>query len=314
MSQPRTALCHSLAFTGHDTGGHPENPSRIRAIDRELHDRELLTGRPEIAWESATDEMVTRVHDPGYLASLRQITRAGGGMLDPDTIVRPDSLEVALSAAGAAVAAVDAVLDGRVTRAFVLSRPPGHHALPGRGMGFCLLNNVAIAAAHARARGVERVAIVDWDVHHGNGTEAAFLDDPAVFYASTHQAPFYPFTGFASERGRAAGMGATLNIPLEAGSGDAALLRAMTGQIAPALEEFGPELIFVSAGYDAHRNDPLAMLEATDEGFRILTQAVIDLADDLCDGRLIFVLEGGYDPPALARCVADAIELLDMAE
>lgn len=313
MTRPRAALFHSLAFTGHDTDGHPENPSRIRAIDRELRNRGLLSGRPEIPWASATDEMVGRIHAPGYLASLRQIARTGGGMLDPDTIVRPDSVEVALLAAGAAVAAVDVVLDGRALRAFVLGRPPGHHALPGRGMGFCLLNTVAIAAAHARARGVERVAIIDWDVHHGNGTEAAFLEDPTVFYASTHQAPFYPFTGFASERGRGAGAGTTLNIPLAAGSGDAALLRALTGRIAPALEEFEPDLIFVSAGYDAHRNDPLAMLEVTDEGFRIMTQTVIDLADELCDGRLIFVLEGGYDPPTLARCAGDAIELLDDA-
>ena len=309
----RAALVHDLAFTGHDTGGHPENPERIRAIDRELRARDMLRDRILLDLAPATDEQVTRVHHSAYLAVLRQIARSGGAMLDPDTIARPDSLDVALLAAGGAIAAVDAVLDGHATRAFVIARPPGHHALPDRGMGFCLLNNVAIAAAHARARGVERVAIVDWDVHHGNGTEAAFLEDPTVFYASTHQAPFYPFTGFASERGRGAGFGTTLNIPLEAGSGDAALLLALTEEIAPALEEFEPGLILVSAGYDAHENDPLAMLEVTDEGFQIMTRTVAALADELCEGRLIFVLEGGYDPPTLARCVADAIEILDDA-
>lgn len=311
----RAALFHSLAFTGHDTGAHPENPDRIRAIDRELRVRDLLHDRPAIDWQRATDEQVVRVHTSAYLAALlRQIARSGGGMLDPDTIVRPDSVDVALDAAGAAVAAVDGALDDRGRHAFVIARPPGHHALPERGMGFCLLNNVAIAAAHARARGVDRVAIIDWDVHHGNGTEAVFLEDPAVYYASTHQAPFYPFTGLASERGRGRGYGTTLNIPLEAGSGDAALLRALTGHIAPALEEFEPNLILVSAGYDAHRNDPLAMLNVTDDGFRTMTRTVVDLAADLCEGRLVLVLEGGYDPPALARCVADAIEILDDAE
>lgn len=310
ITPARAAVFHSLAFTGHDTAPHPENPERIRAINRELRARGLLRDRFQPDWAPASDAQVTRIHDPAYLAALRQIARAGGGMLDPDTIVLPDSVDVARLAAGAAVAAVDAVLDESATRAFVLGRPPGHHALPSRGMGFCLLNNVAIAAAHARARGVERVAIIDWDVHHGNGTEAVFLEDPHVFYASMHEAPFYPFTGFASERGRGLGEGTTLNIPLPAGSGDAALLRAMTGQIAPALEAFGPDLILVSAGYDAHRNDPQAMLEVTDEGFRILTQTVIDLADELCAGRLILVLEGGYDPPTLARCVADAVELI----
>lgn len=309
----RAALFRSPMFTGHDTGAHPEHPDRIRAIDHEVRARGLVPDRPDVPWSAASDEQVTRVHTPAYLAVLRQIARSGGGMLDPDTIVLPDSVEVSFDAAGAAIGAVDGALDGRAGHAFVLCRPPGHHALPDRGMGFCLLNNVAIAAAHARARGIARVAIIDWDVHHGNGTEAVFLEDPAVFYASTHQAPFYPFTGMASERGRGAGHGATLNIPLEAGSGDAALLRSLTGQIVPALEEFAPDLLLVSAGYDAHRNDPLAMLEATDEGFRIMTRTVVDLAGALCDGRLIFILEGGYDPPTLARCVADAIEILDEA-
>jgi acetoin utilization deacetylase AcuC-like enzyme len=214
-------------------------------------------------------------------------------------------------AAGAAVAAVDAALDDRVTRSFVVSRPPGHHATPMRGMGFCFLNNVAIAAAHALSRGLERVAIVDWDVHHGNGTQDAFYDTESVLFVSTHQYPFYPGTGSAGETGRGKGEGYTINIPLSAGRHDDDYLRVFDEQLLPTVDRYRPELILISAGYDAHAHDPLGGMRLTESGFAALTARVTALAERHCDGRVVALLEGGYDPPALARSVAATLRILD---
>lgn len=285
----------------------------MTAIDHELAERGILAERAEPPFAPAPVDAITRIHEPSLLDDLGTIAGRGCGWIDADTMMAPDSLDVARLASGAAIAAVDAVIDGPSRRAFVVSRPPGHHATPSRSMGFCLLNSVAIAAAHALHRGLSRIAILDWDVHHGNGTQDAFYDRSDVLYVSLHRAPFYPGTGASSETGAGAGKGFTLNIPLLAGTGDATYSRRMRSVVTPAIDAFAPALLLVSAGYDAHVDDPLGGMTVTEAGFQELTRAAIELADRWCDGRLAMILEGGYSPPALARCVADAIAMLDAA-
>ena len=311
VMQPLTALLRSPAFGGHDTGGHPENPGRLAAVDAELARAGLLDGRPAVPFGPAVLAALERVHDPRYVEALHRLTDAGGGWLDADTMVGPDSVAVASLAAGAAIAAVDAALDGRAPRAFALVRPPGHHATPGRGMGFCLFNHVAIAAAHALARGLERVLIVDWDVHHGNGTQDAFYGTDRVLFCSVHQSPLYPGTGAAGERGRGAGAGFTLNVPLPAGRGDADYRRVFDERVLPVARAYRPELVLVSAGFDAHAADPLGGMRVTEAGFADLARRTFELASDHADGRLVALLEGGYDPQALARSVVAVLRVLD---
>ncbi len=308
-----TALLRSPRFRGHDTRAHPENPSRLVAVDAELERAGLVAGRADVPFGPADPAAIERVHDPRYVAALHDLATRGGGWVDADTMVAPDSVDVALLAAGAAVAAVDATLDGVAARAFALVRPPGHHATPARGMGFCLFNSVAVAAAHAVARGLERVLIVDWDVHHGNGTQDAFYATDRVLFCSVHQSPFYPGTGAADERGRGAGEGFTINVPLRAGKGDDDYRRVFDEAFLPAARRYRPELVLVSAGFDAHRADPLGGMRLTEEGFADLARRVIDLAEASAGGRLVAVLEGGYDPPALGRSVATVLRVLDDA-
>lgn len=313
MTTPRpTALFRSAAFLGHDTGQHVENPARIRAIDTELQRAGLLAGRPELPFTPATFEQMSAVHDPRYLQALATFSGQGGGWIDGDTYCGPDSLQTARLAAGAAVAAVDHALDASGGRACALGRPPGHHATAGRGMGFCLINSVAVAAAHARAREVSRVAIFDWDVHHGNGTQDIFYERNDVLFASIHQfGHFYPGSGAADERGRGAGIGYTLNAPMDEGADDAAYLECFDTLFGPALVAFGPELILISAGFDAHASDPLGGMRLTEGGFGELTSRIIDVANACCDGRIVAVLEGGYDGRALGRSVAAMVRRLD---
>lgn len=306
-----TVLFRSDAFTQHDTGTHPENPGRMVAIDRELVRRDLVAGRPLVPFGMATAVEIARVHDPGLLGALESIASQGGGWIDSDTVVRPESVDVVRLAAGAGITAVNSVLASEASRAFVIARPPGHHATPDRPMGFCLLNTVAIAAAHALVSGASRVAILDWDVHHGNGTQDIFYDRADVLYCSLHQSPFYPGTGSRQETGHGAGTGTTVNIPLPAGSGDATYRKHLERTIAPAISTFAPELLLISAGYDAHADDPLGGMTVTDAGFRDMARFAVDLAMSVCEGRIVTILEGGYDSHALARCVADAIEVFD---
>lgn len=311
---PATRLFRHPAFLGHDTGPyHPEHPSRLIAIDEELHRRGLLRDRHEPAWEPATDVQLLRAHSPRLLERLHELASQGGGPIDPETLLQPDSLDVARLVAGAAIAAVDAVMAGEISTAFILGRPPGHHATRDRAMGFCLLNTIAIAAAHARAAGIERIAILDWDVHHGNGTQDIFYERDDVLFCSAHRYDgwYFPGTGTASERGSGPGTGTTFNVPLRAGDGDAALIEAFRDHLLPAVDAFQPELILVSSGYDAHREDPLGGLNVTDEGFREVTALVCERARQHASGRLIAVLEGGYQPQATARCVADTLTALD---
>ncbi len=290
------------SFSTHDTGlGHPESPLRLRAIETVLKRAEFArlvhreAPRAEIG-------QILRVHAKAHADRILQaIPQTGLHYLDPDTPVSPGSGEAAFHAAGAVCRAVDAVFAGEAHNAFCAVRPPGHHAEPDRVMGFCLFNNIAIAAEHARhAHGIKRVAIVDFDVHHGNGTQAAFADNPEVLYASTHQYPWYPGTGAANETG----VGNVFNAPLRAGSGSGEFRTAMIDRILPAVDRFRPELILVSAGFDAHRDDPLASLNLDEEDFAWITRELLTLAGKHCGGKLVSALEGGYNLEALGESVA----------
>ena len=257
----------------------------------------------------ATDEEIVRIHDREYLSLIRE-TSGRATALDIDTFTSPDSYEVALLAAGAAVASVDHVLEGSGLRALAMVRPPGHHAERNRAMGFCLFNNIAIAAAHARARGLERVAIVDYDVHHGNGTQSAFYDDPSVLFISSHQYPYYPGTGAASDTGTGKGAGFTINLPLEVGATDADYDIVYTSIALPALRQFRPDLMLVSAGFDALADDPLGGMRVTAAQFARLTALLVDVADECCSGRIAAVTEGGYDLAGFAACLRAATSAL----
>ena len=289
--------------------GHPERVERaevMQVVASEFRRRGGTVTEPR----AATDEELGRVHDREYLGLIRE-TAGRATALDPDTFTSPETYDVARLAAGAVLACVDHVLSaGRGARALAMVRPPGHHAERNRAMGFCLFNNVAIAAAHARAKGLSKVAIVDYDVHHGNGTQWAFYDDPAVLFVSSHQYPFYPGTGAAGDIGRGAGVGFTVNFPLEAGATDADFER-IYGVAVGILRQFRPELILLSAGFDAHADDPLGGMRVTTPQFGRLTALVAAAADECCDGRLVAVSEGGYDLAALAGSLRAAIDVLD---
>jgi acetoin utilization deacetylase AcuC-like enzyme len=295
------ALYYHPESLDHDTGPHPERVDRIRAITQVLNAEGLTRVSPFREPPPATLEQVTRVHQTGYVASVERLARQGGGALDVDTVVSSGSYRAALRAAGGAIAAATAVSRSEARRAFSLARPPGHHARPSMAMGFCLFNNVAIAAREAQAAlGVGRVAIVDLDVHHGNGTQESFYEDGGVLFASTHQYPFYPGSGGINELGAGAGRGATLNLPLPAGCGDAEYLAALDRAVVPKLERFRPELLLISLGFDAHWADPLAMMQVSIGGYVAMVERLASLADALCQGRLALVLEGGYNLEALA--------------
>ena len=257
----------------------------------------------------ATEDELAGVHDRDYIRLIRE-TDGRAVALDPDTFTSPDSYEVALLAAGAVIVAVEQVLDAPGTRAFAMQRPPGHHAERSRAMGFCLFNNVAIGAAVARARGLSRVAVVDIDVHHGNGTQWSFYDDPSVLVISSHQYPYYPGTGSAEQTGSGAGVGFTVNFPLEAGATDADYERVYQS-VEEVLLQFRPELILVSMGFDAHRDDPLGGMRLTTGQFMRLTARIAAVADRCCDGRLVAAVEGGYDLEALAASLRGMIDVLE---
>lgn len=308
----RAAIVWSDIYQDHDTGSHPESPERIAAVGRALRAAGMFKDRTVIIPQPANLDAILAVHDQRIVDLVQRAARQGGGWLDPDTYVSPDSYDVALLAAGGACQAVDAVMNGDAPQAFALVRPPGHHAEPNRAMGFCLFNNIAVAAEHAlNAHGLERVAIVDWDVHHGNGTQAAFWERPDVLFISLHQYPFYPGTGAASERGTGAGDGYTINIPLPAGSDDEVYRTRFTDIVVPALHAYAPDLILVSAGFDAHADDPLAMMRVSTDAFAGWARLLRDTANDLCDGRMALILEGGYNLRALGESVVTVVRALD---
>ncbi len=291
--------------------GHPEGPVRLRAIKEALSAPEFKALERREA-PRAEESQISRVHPGSFVHDLLQAVPAQGVVdLDADTILSPGSGEAALRAAGAVVAAVDAVLAGEADNAFCAVRPPGHHAEPDQAMGFCLFNNVAVGALHAReAHGVNRIAVVDFDVHHGNGTQAMFWDDPDLFYASTHQMPLYPGTGSARERGVNANI---VNAPLPPGAGSVEFRQALRDSIVPALTMFQPDFLFISAGFDAHAEDPLAGLNFVEDDYAWATEQLMALARSACGGRLVSVLEGGYNPDALGRSVAAHVRALMQA-
>jgi acetoin utilization deacetylase AcuC-like enzyme len=305
----RLTIFTSDRFADHlNPPGHPERPERaevMQVIASEFRQRGGDVREPPLA----TEAELARVHDREYIALIAE-TSGRATALDADTFTSPDSYEVALLAAGAAVACVDHVLEGNGRRALAMVRPPGHHAERNRAMGFCLFNNIAVAAAHARASGLERVAIVDYDVHHGNGTQWRFYDDPSVLFVSSHQFPYYPGTGAASDIGTGKGAGFTVNLPLEAGATDADFDLVYSKIAIPVLRQFRPELILVSAGFDAFVDDPLGGMRATAAGFARLTALLADVAGDCCDGRMVAITEGGYDLAGLAASLRAVIPVL----
>ncbi len=306
-----TAILTDQRYAAHTYPGHVERAERLFAIEKALDASELRDDLLVIAPRAARPAELTAIHAPTFLQSIERFGTHGGGSLDPDTYMNEASWEAATWSAGAALRAVEAVMGGECQNAFALARPPGHHATANQAMGFCLLNNIAIAARYALDQfGLERVAIVDYDVHHGNGTQDIFYYEPRVLFCSTHAWPCYPGTGPATDMGAGAGSGTTLNVPLPLGVGDRGYIQVFERLIVPALRHWQPQLILVSAGYDAHWSDPIGPMVLSVAGYAQLTRMLYDSAAELCAGRLILVLEGGYNLEALGACVVAALRVL----
>jgi len=305
-------VIHTDRFGDHrPPPGHPERVERaevMHGIASAWKQRGRIVQPPR----AATRAELRRVHSAAHLSTI-DATAGRAASLDPDTYTSPESRDVALLAAGAAIGGVEAIVQSRATRVMALVRPPGHHAERDRAMGFCLYNNVAAAAAHALTLGMERVVIMDYDVHHGNGTQWSFYEDPRVLYVSTHQYPFYPGTGAADDVGRGKGAGFTVNVPLEAGSTDGDYDEVFKALVIPVIDQFRPELLLISAGYDAHERDSLARMRLSTAGYTALTKSLCDAADRHCHGRVVAVTEGGYDLTALKACLESTIAVLDGA-
>ncbi|MBL7115602.1 MAG: histone deacetylase [Kiritimatiellae bacterium] len=308
-----TGIVYDERFKLHDTrAGHPECASRCDAV---LDGIRTCCNENDLSWLSprpATMDELSLAHSPFYIETVREDVENGAMMLSTgDTDVCPDSYDVACLAAGGAVVAVDAVMSGDVDNAFCVLRPPGHHATRDRGMGFCVFNNIAVAARYVCARyGIERVAIVDWDVHHGNGTQDIFYEDSSVFFFSTHQWPFYPGSGTTDEKGAGEGRGYTLNVPLPAGACMTEVQRAFRNELLPAMRQFQPEFVFVSAGFDSRKGDLIGQMFLSDEDFYELTRLVMKIADETARGRIVSVLEGGYTPTGLASSAGAHVQAL----
>ncbi|MCC6492022.1 MAG: histone deacetylase [Pirellulales bacterium] len=310
-----TLLYASPRFLDHDTGCHPENASRLEAVMHLLDSSGMTDRCTQPAWPEATEDLLAAVHTPAHLARLDRLARSGGGRIDADTVVSPASFDVARLAAGAACDAVARVLGGQDHNALCLVRPPGHHARADRAMGFCLFGNIAAAARRATDRfQLDRVLVVDWDVHHGIGTQEMFYDDPRVGFFSIHRWPFYPGTGAADETGRGDGLGATRNLPMTFGTSRREYLSRFRSELDDFAAHIKPQLVLISAGFDAHAADPIGSLGLETEDFGELTDAVLAVAGSYADCRVVSVLEGGYNPPVLAECVALHVERLMKAK
>jgi len=304
-------IVYDAIYLEHDTGDHPENAQRLEAVASYLRTSGVWDRLLQVQAKPASVDDLRRVHTTHLIDTVQRIAKAGGGAVDYDTVIGPRSYEVARSAAGGVIAAVDATLAGRVSSAYALVRPPGHHATAARAMGFCLFNNVAVAARWAlEVAGVERLAIVDIDVHHGNGTAEAFASDPSVLYVSLHQYPLFPGTGHWREIGSGAGEGTVLNVPLPPHTGDVGYRQAFERLVVPAVRRFAPELLLVSIGYDAHWADPLSWMLLSLSGYRAMMDDLTALARALCRGRIVVALEGGYDTTVLAHGVRGTLASL----
>jgi acetoin utilization deacetylase AcuC-like enzyme len=311
----RTGYVYDERYLRHQPGEwHPERPARLEAIHERIQSNGLLGELVRIPPYKAPLSWVERVHDHDYIRRFREACKQGRSIFQmPDCGICPETYEIALLAVGGVMAAADAVMKGEVENAFCAVRPPGHHAEKARALGFCFFNNVAVAAVYLLEHfGLEKVAIVDWDVHHGNGTQHLFESDPRVFYLSLHEDPqsCYPGTGYRKERGKGPGAGFTLNLPLPPGSGDVEYLEALEKEGLPRLRKFAPQFLLISGGFDAHRDDPLAHQELSGEGYRKMGRLLLKLARETAQGRVITVLEGGYNLEVLADCVEDHLRLL----
>ena len=300
----KTGYVSDPLYLRHETEPHPENPGRLTAIQNRLESSEFYNNLIPIQPRKATPEQISLVHDTSYVASVEKSCANEVRNLDADTVISLNSYNAALLSAGAGLTAIDKLIDGNIQNAFCAVRPPGHHAEKDHAMGFCLFNNVGIASRYAQTvKGLNKIFIFDWDVHHGNGTQHSFYSDSSIYYSSTHQYPFYPGTGAEQETGTGDGLGTTLNLPMDAYSGDDDYLSAIEHKLIPEIQHYKPDLIIISAGFDAHHNDPLGQIELTTECFGKMTKLLMEVAADVCDGRLLSMLEGGYDYDALSSSV-----------
>lgn len=307
----KTLLYYDPIFLEHDTGSHPENAGRLRPVVKHLDESGLSSRCERVEWEPISIERLCRVHSSQHVDAVKAFAERGGGQIEADTVVSPKSYDVARTAAGAVCDAMTRVVQGDEQRALCLVRPPGHHALAGKPMGFCLFNNVATGARLAIDEfELERVLIVDWDVHHGNGTQAIFWEDSQVGFFSAHRYPFYPGTGAADETGAGAGLGTTSNLPIKFGISREDYIAGFKAELERFADEIKPQLVIVSAGFDSHRSDPIGPLGLEREDFGPLTELVIDVATAHAEGRIVSVLEGGYNPSALTECVAIHLDKL----
>ncbi len=312
MKKAKTGFVYSDLFLDHNTGpGHPETPERLKAVGREVK-RGLEALLLPIEPAPAPIEWIKTVHREEYIEEFKSACEKGRGFLhDPETPLCRETYSCALNAAGGVLEAVDAVMDGRVFNVFCALRPPGHHSFPERAMGFCFFNNAAIGAMYAIKRyGLKKVAIIDWDVHHGNATQEIFYFDPAVFYVSIHQRSIFPGTGLEDEKGGGAGLNFNLNIPLDGGAADAEYLEIFERAVIPAVKGYSPDLIIISAGFDAHADDPLGGMQVSSGGFGCMTRLIKDATEKICPGRIVSVLEGGYSLKGLSASVRRHLEAL----
>ena len=311
MNSIKTGVAFDPLFLKHNQSGHPENAKRLEAIMLKLKNNGLLEQLVDVKSRAATEDEITLCHTKKYFDYLRKFTEQGGGYLDPDTYSNEFSFKAASVAVGTSIDLTNAIINGELNNGFALLRPPGHHALSNRSMGFCLFGNISIAAKLAlKQAAIKKIAIVDFDVHHGNGTQALVGDDPNILFISSHQYPFYPGTGSIREIGNGDAEGTIINIPLEAGVGDKSFNMTYEEIVIPALHRFNPDLVLVSAGYDAHRDDPLANLNLNLTGYNWICRKLINLANEICSGKIVFFLEGGYNLDVLSNGVSNAIKAL----
>ena len=307
----KTGYISDPFYLKHKNEPHPENPGRLNAIQKNIESSKYYNNLTLIQPRKATVEDIAKVHSTGYIRSVEDSCRNGVRNLDADTVISADSYQAALLSAGAGLEALDKILEGTVGNAFCAVRPPGHHAEQNKAMGFCLFNNVGVIARYAQdVKNIQKIFIFDWDVHHGNGTQHSFYKDSSIYYSSIHQYPFYPGTGGVDETGTGDGLGSNLNLPMRAYSCDADYINAIEHKLIPVIQKFNPDLIIISAGFDAHENDPLAQINLSTDCYGKMTQKLMEIANDVCNGRILSMLEGGYDYSALADSVQLHVETL----